>query len=340
MGYEMNVIEIKKLTKRFKAKKKAPGLLGSISSLFSPRYSTVTAVDDISFDVKKGEILAFLGPNGAGKSTTLKMLTGILHPNSGSISVLGMNPQKDRRKLAFHIGTVFGQKPQLWYHLPAIDTFSLFSKIYEIPKHEYQKTLKRMVDLFDIVDFYNVPVRKLSLGQRMRCEIVASLLHKPKVLFLDEPTIGLDITSKKRIRQLIKQLNKEEDMTIILTSHDMQDVESICKRMIIINEGKMIYNGALSSAREHYMNHKILDVLFAEAIPEISIPYVTVLKKGKMNYAYKLQVDTVKMDIKTMIKKLSNYAIEDITISDPPIEEIIENIYLNTSLEINDKDKR
>jgi ABC-2 type transport system ATP-binding protein len=332
MGNEVNVIEINNLTKLFKAKKKKQGVFGSISSIFSPEYSFIKAVDNINFNVKKGEILAFIGPNGAGKSTTLKMLTGILHPNSGKISVLGMNPQKERQKLAFHIGTVFGQKPQLWYHLPAIDTFNLFSKIYEIPKYNYNKTLKKLIDIFEIGDFCDIPVRKLSLGQRMRCEIVASLLHKPKVLFLDEPTIGLDIGSKKKIRELIKDLNKTEEVTIILTSHDMQDVESICKRMIIINEGKIIFNDSIKYAKEKYMKTKILDILFNQPVLNLKLSNTKIIKRGKMNYAYKLSIDLSKINIHTVIKKLSDYSIQDIRISDPPIEEIIENIYADKSI--------
>src|SRR3989344_5168695 len=194
------VIHVKNLRKEFKIKHKEPGFLGSLKSIVHPKTKTLVAVDNISFNVKEGEIIAFIGPNGAGKSTTIKILTGILHPTSGNAKVLGLVPWKDRIKLAYKIGSVFGQKPQLLYHLPAIDTFNLFSKIYELDSDTYKKRLDKLVKLFEVEDIIHQPVRKLSLGQRMRCEILASLLHNPQVIFLDEPTIGLDIVVKKKMR--------------------------------------------------------------------------------------------------------------------------------------------
>lgn len=224
------IISVKNLTKVFRTKTKEQGLKGSFKSLYKPTYKQITAVDNINLDVYKGEMLAFLGPNGAGKSTTIKMMTGILFPTSGEMSILGYDPRKDRKKLSFRIGTVFGQKSQLWFHLPPADSFRLLGAIYEVDDDILKKRLNELVDIFEINEFFDIPIRKLSLGQRIRCEIAASLIHKPEILFLDEPTIGLDVVVKQKIRELIKRLNKEDDTTIFLTSHDMGDVEKLCSR--------------------------------------------------------------------------------------------------------------
>ena len=310
----------------FKAKKKTKGFVNSLKSVLKPNYQEFKAVNNISFQAEKGEIIGFIGPNGAGKSTTIKMMTGILHQTIGEIKVLGYNPQKDRKELAMHVGTVFGQKPQLWYHLPAIDTFDLFSKIYEIPEEIYKKRLKKLIKTFEVQSFINTPVRQLSLGQRMRLEIMASLLHNPKVIFLDEPTIGLDIVVKKKIRALIKKLNKEQQTTIILTSHDMEDVETLCKRLIIINQGEIVFDGPTKDIKERYLNKKRLTVILSKKIKEIKLPGAKTMFKG--DYKHGLEVDTSKHSIQKVIQKLtSKYAIEDINIQDPPIEEIIEEIF-------------
>ena len=221
------IIQVENLSKTFQIKQKQSGFFGGVKALWNPNYKIVKAVDNISFSVNEGEIVAFIGPNGAGKSTTIKMLTGILFPSSGIISVLGYNPQHQRLKLAYHIGSVFGQKPQLWYHLPPQDTYNLFSRIYELDQRKFKERLDYLVDAFEIEDLLKTPVRKMSLGQRMRCEIVASLLHRPKIIFLDEPTIGLDVVAKQRIREVIKHLNETEKVTIFLTSHDAGDVEAL-----------------------------------------------------------------------------------------------------------------
>ena len=210
----MAIIEVKKLSKTFKVKLKEKGLKGSLKSMFKPKYKTIKAVKDISFEVEKGEMIAFIGPNGAGKSTTIKMLSGILYPNSGSIKVLDIDPKADRKKLAYQIGTVFGQKEQLWTHLTPYDNFKFFGAIYDIPEARVEKKIEELKMLFELDEFINTPVRNLSLGQRIRCEIVASLIHEPKVLFLDEPTIGLDPVVKENIRALIKRMNKEYKTTI------------------------------------------------------------------------------------------------------------------------------
>ena len=321
-----NIITIKNLTKEFKAKQKEAGLKGSLKSVFSPKYKKIKAVKDVNFIIKKAEIVGFIGPNGAGKSTTIKMMSGILYPDNGKISVLGFNPQKQRKKLSFEIGTVFGQKPQLWFHLPAIDTFNLFSKIFELDEKEYLERLNWLIKLFDADKIIHQPVRKLSLGQRMRCELIASLLHKPKVLFLDEPTIGLDIVVKKKIRELIRILSKKEKISIILTSHDMEDVEQICKRLIIINEGTVVYDGLTKKIREKYLSKKRIIVILQDKVENLEIEGVKKLYRGM--YKHALEVDTTKHPINEIVMKLMNrYKIEDINILDPPIEEIIEQIY-------------
>jgi ABC-2 type transport system ATP-binding protein len=231
---------------------KKTGLLESMKNLFNPSLSEQIAVHPIDFQVEQGEILAFLGSNGAGKSTTIKMLTGILHPTCGRAEVLGFNPWQERKKLAFHIGSVFGQKSQLWYHLPPIDTFELMSRIYELPRGDYQKRRDELIERFELGEFLETPVRKLSLGQRMRCEIAATLLHRPKIVFLDEPTIGLDVVVKHKIRDLIKEMNQEEGTTLFITSHDAGDIEQLCKRAIVINHGKIILDDTVSNLKRQF----------------------------------------------------------------------------------------
>lgn len=326
MMTESNVIEINHLTKEFVLKIKKPGFLNGIKSIVRAEKKKVKAVNAISFTVKKGEIIGFIGPNGAGKSTTIKMMTGILFPTKGSISVLGYNPQEQRKELAYHIGTVFGQKPQLWQHLPPIDTFYLFAQIYEVDKADFERRLHKLIELFDIQDFLYTPVRKLSLGQRMRCEIVAALLHNPEVIFLDEPTIGLDIIAKKKIRELLKKLNEEEGTTIILTSHDMEDIEKICKRIIIINKGCIVFDGSIEKVKR-LMKNKIVSLYFNDKIADIIIPKgVKVIEKSVFKVA--LEVDTSKVSITKLLNFFfTKYEIADIVIKEIPIEEIIEDIY-------------
>lgn len=245
-----NVIEVHNLRKSFKVKQKESGFKGSLKSIFNSKYKTVKAVNNISFNVKEGEMLAFIGPNGAGKSTTIKMLTGILYPDSGDIKVLSIDPTKQRKKLAYEIGTVFGQKEQLWMHLTPLDNFKFFGAIYDLTNEETEKRINELQSLFNLEKFLNTPVRNLSLGQRILCEISASLIHNPKILFLDEPTIGLDPVVKQSIRKLIKNMNKQFNTTIFLTSHDISDIEKLCKRVIIINHGNIVVDDSLSNLKK------------------------------------------------------------------------------------------
>ena len=321
----MAVIEVKKLSKNFKVKTKEKGLKGSLKSIIKPKYKEVNAVKNINFEVEKGEIIAFIGPNGAGKSTTIKMLTGILYPSKGEIRVLGLDPTKERKKLSYEIGTVFGQKEQLWTHLTPYDNFKFFGAIYDIPEYQVEKKIEELKTLFELGEFINTPVRNLSLGQRIRCEIVASLIHEPKVLFLDEPTIGLDPVVKENIRTLIKRMNKEYKTTIFLTSHDTLDIEKLCKRVIIINNGSIVLDDSVDNLKYHYLNKKILEAKMKEKVNLEDTDGITILKdKG---YNIKIEIDTKKKNIADAIKLLNPDNIIDINISNIPLEDIISAIY-------------
>jgi ABC-2 type transport system ATP-binding protein len=324
----MSIIEVEGLAKEFQLKQKAPGLRGSLQAVWRPQMTTITAVQSVSFCLEEGEMLAFIGPNGAGKSTTIKMLTGILYPSGGHASVLGLNPWQQRRQLAYRIGSVFGQKPQLWYHLPAEDTFRLFARIYELDMRLYQERRDFLVDAFQIADLLQAPVRKLSLGQRMKCEIAASLLHRPRIIFLDEPTIGLDVVAKQQIRDAIRALNQMENTTIFLTSHDAGDIESLCKRVIIVNHGRIIFNDRTSVLKRQYLRRKIVDVRFGEALEDdFQLPGVTTVKQS--SYGVKLEFDSRLTPVERVIQQImATRPCTDINITDAPLEEIIREIYM------------
>jgi ABC-2 type transport system ATP-binding protein len=320
------IIKVENLTKEFKLKQKNSGFKGSLSSLFSDNYKVVEAVKDISFQVEQGELLAFIGPNGAGKSTTIKMLIGILYPTSGNISVLGFNPSTQRQELAYHVGSVFGQKPQLWYHLPPQDTYDLFSRIYELDSAAYKDRLDYLVDMFEIKDLLKTPVRKLSLGQRMRCEIVASLLHRPKVIFLDEPTIGLDVIAKQRIREVIKFLNEKEKVTIFLTSHDAGDIETLAHRTMVINHGTVVFDDTTEIFKKQFIKTKTVELVTDQKIADFKFPHGKILDQGTFNI--KIELDTTSGSIDNLLSyAVQNFEIKDITITDPSMEDIIADIY-------------
>ncbi len=321
----MKAIEVKGLTKTFKVKQKEKGLAGSFKSLFRPNYKEVKAVKGIDFDVEEGEVLAFIGPNGAGKSTTIKMLTGILYPDCGSVNVLGYDPSKQRKKLAYNIGTVFGQKEQLWTHLTPYDNFKFFGAIYDIKEKDLEERIKELTEKFELSEFINTPVRNLSLGQRIRCEIVASLIHKPKILFLDEPTIGLDPVVKDNIRKLIKQMNKEYHTTVFLTSHDISDIEKLCKRVVIINNGEIVLDDSMENLKYHYLNKKLIDIKLKEGAKTNFKDGITVIKSKGNNL--KLEIDLDKCSISDVLKGLNPEEIIDINISNVPLEDTITNIY-------------
>ncbi len=321
----MHIIEVKNLSKTFKIKQKDKGIKGSIKSIFKPKYKEKKAVNNISFNIEKGEILAFIGPNGAGKSTTIKMLTGILYPSKGDISISGTNPQKERKQLAYKIGCVFGQKEQLWIHLTPYDNFKFFGAIYDLPESVVEKRIQEYNEIFELSEFINTPVRSLSLGQRMICEIVASLIHEPEILFLDEPTIGLDPVIKEKIRVFIKRLNKEKKTTIFLTSHDVGDIEKLCKRVIIINDGIIVLDDTMENLKYHYLNKKIVEAKMNTKINLNETEGITILKDK--DYNLKIEVDLTKKSISDAIKLLDPDKIIDINISNTPLEQIISNIY-------------
>lgn len=329
----MDVITAKELRKNFKVKQKKGGLGGSFSSFFKQEYKEVEAVKDISFQVGEGEVLAFIGPNGAGKSTTIKMLTGILYPDSGEMKVLGLSPTTDRKKLAYEIGTVFGQKEQLWTHLTPYDNFMFFGKVYDRKKEEVIKRIDEMKESFELESFMNTPVRNLSLGQRIRCEITASLIHSPKILFLDEPTIGLDPVVKENVRSFIKKLNRSYNTTVFLTSHDVGDIEKLCKRIIIVNDGRIVMNDSMDSLKYQYLNRKQMEIRFKEEadaenefrIREMNREGVRILKVRENEM--KLEVDTKICQVNELLSLMNGESILDVNIANIPLEQIITEIY-------------
>ncbi|MBS3985227.1 MAG: ATP-binding cassette domain-containing protein [Selenomonadales bacterium] len=321
----MRAIQVENLRKEFRVRRS----MGWLSGLLRPSYTDVAAVRGISFAVEKGETVAFIGPNGAGKSTTIKMLTGILYPTSGQVSVLSLTPWAERQKLAMRIGSVFGQKSQLWFHLPPRDTFRLLSHIYEVEEEKYKQRLGHLSEVFELDELLHIPVRKLSLGQRMRCEIAACLLHKPEVLFLDEPTIGLDVVAKRKIRELITLINREEGVTVFLTSHDTGDIESLCKRVMVINHGEVILDESPQVLRREFLQSKTAGVRLEEDIECFTHPGVTVLKhKGA---GLKLRIDTAITTVDDVYAALREHSrLADIYIADPSLDEVIEEIYRHT----------
>lgn len=286
----------------------------------------VQAVAGIDFSVEAGERLAYIGPNGAGKSTSIKILTGILHPDEGRAEVLGLVPWRQRRQLALEIGTLFGQRSQLWLELPARETLSLLGSIYRLGRTRTQRRIAELGELLDASEVLDVPVRGLSLGQRMRCELAASLLHEPQVLFLDEPTIGLDLVAKQRFRDLVVRLNEETGTTLFLTSHDVSDIEQVARRVIVINHGRLIYDDKVSAMRRSLLRTKLLEVRFDDRVDDVDVDGVEVVKGS--GTGYKLRVDTDRRPIRHVLDDLlDRYHVADISVLDPPLEDVITEIY-------------
>ncbi len=326
----MDVISVDALRKVYQQKQKAPGLVASLRTLWRPEYAPLTAVNGISFRIARGDAVGFVGPNGAGKSTTIKMLTGILFPTSGDATVLGLVPWRQRQRLAFRVASVFGQRSQLWYHLPPADSFSLLARIYELEPRAYRERLDGLVRRFDVDPYLHVPVRRLSLGERMRCEIVAALLHRPEVVFLDEPTIGLDVVAKQRIRAMVRDLNQEEGVTFLLTSHDAGDIEQVCRRVIVINHGTLVFDDAVTELKRGFLRRKVIDLKLADERVVAGMPGVTVVESEP--YRLRLDVDTDVQPIEKLIADLvSSCRVADLTVEEPPLEEVIASIYATTS---------
>lgn len=326
----MPIIEVNNLTKKYEYYKKAPGLAASFRSLFHREKLYTEAVKQISFSVEEGELVGFLGPNGAGKTTTLKMLSGILYPTSGSAKVLGYTPWERKKQYQKQFAIVMGQKNQLWWDLPAMDSFILNKEIYEVSDAAFKTTVGELSELLEIKDILDVQVRKLSLGQRMKCELIAALLHSPKVLFLDEPTIGLDVVSQQKMREFIKTYNAQKKTTILLTSHYMEDVEALCKRVIIIDHGQIGYDGLLSDLVEKYVDHKVLTLTFTEPVKKGDLEkYGEVKEYAPSRVLLHVLNSEVKKSAAAILTKLP---VDDILIDEVPVEEVIRRIFTSTKV--------
>ncbi len=322
----MSYIIVDGISKTFKVTKRNSGLKSALKSFFKREYVLIDAVKNISFEIEKGEIVGYIGPNGAGKSTTIKMLSGILLPTAGNIKVNGMNPFADRRKYVSNIGVVFGQRSQLAWDIPAEDTFDLLKDIYKLSDEKYEKNKSELVNLLDIGEIIKKPVRSLSLGQRMRCEIAASLLHDPKILFLDEPTIGLDAKSKKIVRDFILKINKERKVTVILTTHDMMDIDKLAKRIILIGKGQILYDGSLEKLKTKYGSYKKITINTKENISDIKLKGI--ISKEKIDNGYSFVIDSNIITISKFINYLSNrYSINDMDIDNEGIDDVILKLY-------------
>lgn len=324
----MAIIEAHELTKVFKTYKKKPGFWGGLSGLIAREYEETEAASKVDFRIEEGELVGFLGPNGAGKTTVLKMLSGLLYPTSGVARVLGFTPWHRKNDYRRQFALVMGQKNQLWWDLPAKESFELNREIYEIDRKVFDQKLGELVELLDVKDKLNVMVRELSLGERMKMELIAALLHSPKVLFLDEPTIGLDVVSQKKVREFIREYNRNHKVTIILTSHYMTDIEELCERVLIIDHGKIFFDGKLSEIVSRFASHKILDLFFEkEGLSDQMSSFGEVLEKGSASVKLKVErskVATVCRDV------FSRYPVEDINIQEVPIEDIIRDLFGKT----------
>lgn len=326
---EAPIIAINHLSKEFKVYKKTPGLIGSIVSLWHRKYEIIKAVQNVSFTIQPGEIVGFIGQNGAGKTTTLKMLSGLLYPTEGTVDVLGYNPWDRKPEFQKQFALVMGQKNQLWWDLPAMETFLLNKAIYEISDAQFKKTLKHLVELLEVGDVINVQVRKLSLGQRMKCELIAALLHTPKVLFLDEPTIGLDVVMQKTLRDFIKEYNRQYNATIILTSHYMGDVKELCKRTIIIDKGKKVFDGALQDIIDKYARNKILSLIFSQSVSKTKLSEFGTVTEFSEDGSTDTATIVVprKESAKIAASIMSQLPVQDVNIEEPPIDAIIREVF-------------
>ena len=320
------MIRVEHLTKVYQRVKRKEGFLGGLRTLFSTDYESTRAVDDISFNIDEGELVGYIGPNGAGKSTSIKMLCGILVPTSGEIVVNGLVPHKERMTNARQIGAVFGQKTQLWWDVPVIESLRLFRDMYKVPEEQFKRNLNLFNELLDLHEFQNTPVRQLSLGQRLRADMAAALLHNPRLLFLDEPMIGVDVVVKERLRTFIKEINRDQKVTILLTTHDMTDIEKVCSRIMIIDHGHIVYDGNIEKMRSQYGTQRTLVVEFEEAVPDFSAPHATMTKtEGKKKWFTFNRFDT---SPSTLIAHISTqYPILDLAVEEPEIESIVRTIY-------------
>ncbi|VAX41641.1 Efflux ABC transporter, ATP-binding protein [hydrothermal vent metagenome] len=331
----MSTIECRNLSKTYRVYRKQEGVLASVRGLFRREYKEVHAVKQVSFQIEQGEMVAFLGPNGAGKTTTLKLLSGLIHPTSGEALVLGHIPWHRDNNYRRRFSLVMGQKNQLWWDLPAQESFRLHKEIYRVDATTFQKRLDELTALLEVRKLIEQPVRELSLGERMRMELIAALLHGPEVLLLDEPTIGLDVVSQRKVQEFLRHYQETQKITVILTSHYMKDVEALCKRAIIINEGEIKHDGPLEEIVDRFSQHKIIDLLFSgSTIPENLERFGKVTER--MPPRVKLEVDRTKI-LEVLTSLLENYSIEDIGVLDRPLEEVIAEMFISTQTSMPDK---
>lgn len=330
------MIRVENLTKEFRISKKYPGFKGAIKSFFSTEYTTKKAVDGISFEINDGEIVGYIGANGAGKSTTIKMMTGILTPTNGIVSINGLVPYENREKNAKNIGVVFGQKTQLWWDLPISETFSLLKDIYDVSDEDFEERMRFLKDVLGLEEFFLSPVRTLSLGQRMRADLAAALIHNPNVIYLDEPTIGLDIVVKERVRKAIKEINEKYKTTIILTTHDLNDIEELCSRIIIIDSGKKIYDGELNGVKEKFGYLTTVEIQIKE---EVDLEKFNEFDEMKVDDEFKIEYKENKLAITFNKNKMSSadvigrvmkkLTVIDFVIKETSIEDIVKKMYRN-----------
>lgn len=322
------IINVNNLCKTFKIHKRGTGFMGAVKNIFHPTYEYKKAVNDVSFSIKEGEMVGFIGPNGAGKSTTVKMLSGILYPDSGDITVAGYIPYKQRKEYVANIGVVFGQKSQISWDLSPLDSYEVIKHIYKIPDKKYKENLERFTELLDMSKFINQPVRQLSLGQRMRADIAAALLHSPKIVFFDEPTIGIDVVGKDKIRKFIKTLNQTDNITMIFTTHDMQDIEKTCERLIIIDDGKKLYDGSLENVKKGYVSSRIIEAEFESLPITLDLPHTEIadVENNAMKKLISFNTDEVSVN-ELMTALMNTHNIKDVSIREPEIDAIIRDIY-------------
>jgi ABC-2 type transport system ATP-binding protein len=322
----MSQILVEELSKTYRIAERDPGVFGALKGLFHRRWRTITALDRVSFELGQGELVGLIGPNGAGKSTTIKILSGILEPTSGRCEVGGLTPWRERIRHVARIGVVFGQRTQLWWDLPVIEGFDLLRDIYRVPPERYRRARDELVALLRLDKLLSQPVRQLSLGQRMRCEIAASLLHEPQLLFLDEPTIGLDAPSKLAVRQFVGRLNRERGVTVILTTHDMHDIEALAERVIVIGGGRIMADGSFASLRAGVLAERRLFVDFAAEAPALDLPEVRVVSRDGRQL--ELAFDPRRIAAPALIARIAaDHAVDDIHVEEPLIEEVIARFY-------------
>jgi len=320
-------VHLDRLTKTFHVRRPRVGGVGAkVLDLVRPQTRPVVAVDLLSFEIRHGERVAFIGPNGAGKSTTLKMLAGILHPDGGHARVLGLSPARQRRELAFQLGTVFGQRSQLWHQLPPRDTFALLARVYELDDATFRRRLEALTDLFQLAPLVDTPVRQLSLGERMRCELAASLLHAPRLLFLDEPTIGLDASARASIQSLLRSESERDGVTLLLTSHDTDDIEAICDRVIVIHRGQLLWDGSIAELRRQYLKTKRLTVWTEAEQLDIRHPGARVVATGGHRTAIDVSLDVTSVG-RVVDTALRQGAVHDLAVEDAPLDDVIRDLY-------------